>query len=482
MNAARAAALALTLLVAACASLPASRSAATTVLPNALDAAHTLAGAPVDSDAFPAREWWRALGDAQLNGLIASALDGNPSLRVAEARTREAIARASVADAARYPRADLGVTSTRERFSANGLLPPPYGGTWNTLSELSATLAWDLDLWGRLREAHQAQLDAARAAAIDADAARIALSAGIAHAYVQLGRDFEQLDVAHATLKQREDIYALTRDRNVAGIDSRLELKQAESALPAARAQVLQLEESITLTRDALAALVGKGPDYGASISRPAPVVPAALAIPSRLPAELLGRRPDIAAQRWRIESARHSVASAKADFYPNINLAALIGFQNLGTGNLFTAVNREIGAGPAVSLPIFDGGRRRASLAIEDAAYDAQVERYNQLLAEALRQVADQLASARSVAAQRAEQEQGLATASDAYELAVLRYREGIGNYLQVLSTETQLLAERALAVELRARALEVSIDLVNALGGGFVALPPDEAPRQGP
>jgi NodT family efflux transporter outer membrane factor (OMF) lipoprotein len=472
---------ALALLAGACAALPASRPAAQLSSANSLGAEQALADAQVVAERWPATDWWRALGDPQLDALIAEALEGSPSLRVAAARTREAIARAGVADAARAPQITAGGTVTRERYSENGLLPPPYGGRWNTLSELSATLSWDLDLWGRARNAHESQLDAARAAAVDADAARLALSVAIAHAYVQLGRAYEQRDVANATLKQRQDIYALTRDRNAAGIDSRLELKQAESALPATRAQVLQLEESIALTRDALAALLGKGPERGASISRPAPVEPAALTIPSRVPADLLGRRPDIVAQRWRVESASHSVASAKADFYPNINLTALIGFQNLGTSNLLTAANREIGAGPALSLPIFDGGRRRATLAAEGAAYDAQVERYNQLLADALRQVADGLVSAKSVAAQRGEQQQGLATASDAYQLAVLRYREGVGNYLQVLTTETQLLAERALEVDLRARTLDVSIELINALGGGFEPGPAATAARHG-
>ncbi len=244
---------------------------------------------------------------------------------------------------------------------------------------------------------------------------------------------------------------------------------------------MLQIEESIALARNALAALVGAGPDRGAAIARPAVGELGELPIPSRLPADLLGRRPDIAAQRWRIESARHAVASAEGAFYPNVNLTALVGFQNLGATNLVTAANRELGAGPALNLPLFDGGRRRAALAADDAAYDAAVGQYNQLLADALRQVADRLASARSVAAQRLEQRQGLATASEAYDLALLRYREGVGNYLQVLTTETQLLSARSLEVELRARSLDIAIDLVNALGGGFDEPAPAGAPRHG-
>ncbi len=481
MSSARISVLVLALIASACATIPGGRSAATLHSTDSLAAQESLASAHVDASAWPARGWWRALHDPQLDALVAEALAGSPTLSVAEARTREAAARAGAASAARLPQVGVGGSATRERYSANGLLPPPYGGHWETLSELSSTLSWDIDLWGQLRNASLAARDSARAQAIDADAARLALSVAVTHAYVSLGRDYEALDVAQSTLRQREDIFRLTGDRNAAGIDSRLELKQAESALPPARADVLQIEESIALARNALAALVGAGPDRGAAIARPAVGELGELPIPSRLPADLLGRRPDIAAQRWRIESARHAVASAEGAFYPNVNLTALVGFQNLGATNLVTAANRELGAGPALNLPLFDGGRRRAALAADDAAYDAAVGQYNQLLADALRQVADRLASARSVAAQRLEQRQGLATASEAYDLALLRYREGVGNYLQVLTTETQLLSARSLEVELRARSLDIAIDLVNALGGGFDEPAPAGAPRHG-
>jgi NodT family efflux transporter outer membrane factor (OMF) lipoprotein len=470
-------ALALVLLLAACASMPGARPAPAETHVSRLAAQATLASATVTENAWPAADWWRQFGDEQLDGLIDEALAGSPTLAIAAARTREAVARAGVAAAARYPQVNGGLTSTRERFSTNGELPPPFAGTWNTLSELDTTLTWELDFWGRNRSAHASVLGEARATAVDAYAARLALSTSIAHAYIQLERAYLQLDVAEAALRQRAAIFALTRDRNAAGIDSRLELKQAESALPAAREQVVALQEVIELTRNQLAALLGQGPDRGAAITRPNAHVFAEVVIPSRLPADLLGRRPDIVAQRWRIEAARQGVQAAKAEFYPNINLAAVVGFQNLGPGTFLTAANREIGVTPALNLPIFDAGRRRANLASQDASYDEAVERYNQALTDALRDIADQLASVRSVSAQQTEQRQAVATAQEAYELAVLRYREGVGNYLQVLTTETQLLAQQGLEVDLGARALDLAVNLARALGGGF-----DDAARSPP
>ena len=151
------------------------------------------------------------------------------------------------------------------------------------------------------------------------------------------------------------------------------------------------------------------------------------------------------------------------------MNLIAFVGLQSFGAGNLLSAASRFGGAGPALTLPIFDAGRLRANLAGKDAAYDIAVEQYNQTLADAMRDVVDQLASLRSVAEQRAQQQAALATAREAYELALLRYREGLGNYLQVLSAEQPLLAQQTLDVDLRAREVELDIHLVRALGGGY-------------
>ena len=163
-------------------------------------------------------------------------------------------------------------------------------------------------------------------------------------------------------------------------------------------------------------------------------------------------------------------IASAKAQFYPNVNLVAFVGLQSLGAAEPAGRRERHGWArDPAITLPIFDAGRLRANLAGKDADYDIAVEQYNQTLADAMRDVVDQLASFRSVDAQRAQQQQALATTREAYDLALLRYREGLGNYLQVLSAEQPLLAQQSLDADLRARELELSINLVRALGGGY-------------
>ena len=456
------------LVVAGCASTHGLKPQAAVNSAESLQADRSLAGASVDTAAWPAQNWWTRFGDPQLDRLIGEAVAGSPSLKVALARAQRAAALADEAASARSPRVDSSLSATRERFPEHSLIPPPYAGGWATFDQLQTTLSWDIDFWGKNRAAFEQALGEARAATLDAQAARLALSVDVAHAYVQLMRAYLQLDVAQATVEQRETVFALTRDRNAAGIDSRLELKQAEAAVPAAREQVVQLNETIALTRNQIAALLGQGPDRGLAIERPAAMVSADAALPSRVPSELMGRRPDIRAQRWRVEAARRGVDVAQSQFYPDVNLNAFVGFQSLGTSSFLSLGSREIGVGPALSLPLFDAGRRRANLADADAQYDAAVEQYNQTLSDALRDVVDQLSSFRSVSAQRIEQEQALAASRDAYDLAVLRYREGVGNYLQVLSAEAPLLVQESLEADLRARALDLSINLVRALGGG--------------
>ena len=462
-------ALLVTLLAAGCASTSGLSTQASMGSANKLAAQKSLAAAAVSAAAWPATDWWRSFDDPQLDQLMNEALDGSPTLKIAAARARKALAAADVTKAALSPRVDGNLSSTRERFSERGLIPPPVGGSWATLNQLQVTLDWEVDFWGKNRAAFESSLGQALAAEVEAFAARLALSTNIAQAYVQLQRAYLLLDVAQANLKDREQIYALTRDRNNAGIESRLGLRQAEAALPATREQIAQLQETIELTRNQLAALLGQGPDRGLTIVRPANNASGPVALPSNVPAELLGRRPDLVAQRWRVEAAQKDIASAKAEFYPNVNLAAFIGLQSLGGAGFLTAASRMMGAGPAVTLPIFDAGRLRGNLAGRNADYDVAVEQYNQTLIEAIREVVDQLTSFKSVDEQRTQQKLALAAAQEAYDLALLRYREGIGNYLEVLSAESPLLAQQSLDAELRSRQLALSIGLVRALGGGF-------------
>ena len=461
------AALASALLAAGCASFDGLAPQSRRADPASLAAKASLAEVK-PSAVWPAANWWQRFGDPQLDALIAEALAGNPGIASARTRIERAQALAASAGAALAPQGNAGVNVARQRYSSNGIFPPPIAGSWHTQTDLAATFSYELDLWGRNRAAYDAALGQARAAEVDAYAVRLLLASIIARAYAQLARSFEQLDLARETLAQRQAMFDLTQRRVAAGLDSDIELKQAEGSIPAARSRMAQLEEEIALGRNLLAALAGKGPDRGLAITRPQ-LQPQAIALPSALPADLLGRRPDVVAQRWRVESARRDIDAAKGQFYPNVNLSALVGVQSISFAKLLTARSEDPAFGPALRLPLFDGGRLRANLAAKDADYDLAVEQYNQTLIDALREVVDQLSSLKSLDAQRAELERSLASASEAYALARERYRAGIASYLQVLAAETPLLEQKNLRANLRARELELSINLIRALGGGF-------------
>ena len=464
----RAGALAAAAVLAACASTGGLAPKSAQLDPASLQVSKTLANATVSSGQWPAADWWKRFADPQLDALVDEALAGNPSMGAARARLDRASAFAIAAGAPLTPHMGAGADLNRQRYSATGIFPPPIGGSYYTQSQLALQFSYEIDFWGKNRAAYDAALGQARAAEVDAFAARLLLSAAVAHGYAQLRHAFDQLDVAQATLAQRQAIFDLTRQRLAAGLDTKVEVKQAEASIPAARQRIAQIEEDIALTRNQLAALTGKGPDRGLAIERPR-AEDRPVALPSTLPADLIGRRPDVVAQRWRVEAAQRDVDSAKAQFYPNVNLAALIGVQTVSYGKLLSPESRIPLADAAIQLPIFDGGRLRGNLGARDADYDSAVEQYNQTVLDAVREVVDRLASLRSVDTQSAEAIAGLSAAEEAYGVAVARYRAGLGNFLQVLAAETQVLDQRNIKADLRYRELDLSIDLIRALGGGF-------------
>ncbi|OUM01221.1 RND transporter [Variovorax sp. JS1663] len=413
-------------------------------------------------------QWWLGFGDAQLNGLVDQALRGNPSLQVARARLEKAQAAVGVAEAADKPQLNGQLDLNRQKFSGNSIYPAPLGGSIQNLGTLQLNASWELDFFGKNRTAIESAVGSANAAAADAEAARVLLAGNVARAYVQWARLDDQLAVAQRTLSQREETLKLVRDRVSAGLDTRLEQFQSEGGLPQARQQIEALNEQIVIARNALDALVGQP---GATRALGAPKLDSLrpIALQPTIPADLLGRRADIAAARWRVEAASSDVANAKTQFYPNINLVAFAGFSAIGFGQLTKAGSEQWGVGPAVRLPIFEGGRLRANLRGKTADLDAAIESYNATVLDAVRDVADQVASAQSVTRQQAEQAASQRAAESAYDIAVQRYGAGLGNYLNVLTAETTVLTERRQAVDLTARAIETQVGLARALGGGW-------------
>lgn len=424
----------------------------------------------LSGDSAPAvdAQWWRGFGDAQLDALVDQALAGHPSLRIAQARLARAQAITGAADAAMLPQVNASAEATRQLFTKNGMVPAPLGGTIRESGALQLSASWELDFFGRYRAALDSALGQARAAQAEAEAARVLIAGNMVRAYVQLARLQAQLSVAERTLAQREETLRLVKDRVAVGVDSVLELRQAESAVPDARAQIEALREQSQLARNAIAALAGQpAAPVAAALSSLQALKP--LAVPAVIPADLLGRRADVAAARARVEAAGFDVASARAQFYPNVNLVAFIGLSSIGLNRLTDIGSEQWGLTPAIRLPIFDAGRLRANLRGKAADLDAAIAAYDATVIDAVREAADAAAVSRGVARQQAQQREAQQGAEAAYDIALQRYRAGIGNYLQVLSAENAVLAQRRAAVDLAARALDAQAGLARALGGGF-------------
>jgi NodT family efflux transporter outer membrane factor (OMF) lipoprotein len=290
-------------------------------------------------------------------------------------------------------------------------------------------------------------------------------------AYIQLDLQYALLDVTNDNLKQQQTILELTQQRVSAGLENSARVKQSEGQVALTRAGVAYVEAAIELARNQLADLASAGPDRGRELGRPHLAAPADIALPSVLPAELLGRRPDVAAARAQVEAAAHGVRAAEADFYPNVNLTAFAGFQSIGLAQLFEASDRVLGGGPALSLPVFNRGALRGALYTRQAQVDLSVAQYNQTLLDAVREVADVVTNWRALERETGEQQTALADAQRSYDLTTDRYRAGLDNYLSVLSSQNQVLLAQGLGAELEARRLSFSVDLVRALGGGYAA-----------
>ena len=412
--------------------------------------------------------WWREFGDAQLNRLMDEALSANPTLKIVQARLLRANAGADIVGAASGPQLNAMLDATRQRFTATGMVPPPLAGSIFETGTAQLTGSWELDFFGKNRAALDAALGQARASQADVEAARTLLAANVARSYFQLGRLNDQLVVARRLLAQREQALRLVQDRVHAGLDTHLELQQSEGSLPDARLQIESLQEQLTLARHALNAMLGQ-----ANMDRVIEVPTLAGAAPAprltNVPTDLLGRRADITAARWRVEAATQDVGVARRQFYPNINLVAFAGLSSIGLDRLLHAGSQQWGVGPALRLPLFDGGRLRANLRGKAADLDAAIESYNATVLDAVRDVADQLASAQSIARQQTEQRAAQAFAENAYDIATQRYGAGLGNFLSVLAAETAVLNQRRQGVDLAARALDNRDALMRALGGGY-------------
>lgn len=472
---------AIPVLIAACAPVPKLGPTPPLLSADTVQSAQTVAPFAASAATWPGDNWWRAMGDPQLDALIEEGLAGSPDVAAALARFDKAAALARQAGADRYPRLDLEGGTTLQKQSLNMGYPDAFKAFlpqgWNEGAQISANLGFDLDLWGRNRAAYAAANSDAAAAALDARAARLVLAAGIASAYADLSRLFAERDVRARQVEIAASSRKLLAERQRNGLENVGGVATSEAEVANARIALNQTEETLALRRNQLAALLGKGPDRGLSIGRPALAPASAAVVPETVTTDLLGRRADVVAARQRVEAAASRIKVARADFFPAIKLNALIGLQSLGLGKLFESDSVYGSVGPAISLPIFHGGALQGRYRGARADYDAAVAGYNGSVVAAYQQVADALTTSRLAAQRLADARLALRSTEQAYDVANARYKGGLSTYLEVLQVDDRRLQARLAVASLEAVVRNADIALARALGGGFAETAPGSA-----
>lgn len=419
------------------------------------------------SDRLERGDWWRDYHDATLDELQAKLDAANPDLAVAADRYDQARAYLDQTRGAQFPELDAGGLATRNRQSDHRALRSATQPSYYGDNVLGATLGYELDLWGRVRNlvaAGKANTEAARA---ELASTRLSLHAQLADDYIALRGFDAQAALLADTVHTYEKALTLTRDRFEGGIASGLDVARAQSLLDATRAQATDIHVERALVEHAIASLVGVS---ASKFSLPPRIVELAPpTVPVALPSTLLERRPDIAAAERRAAAANSMIGVARAAFFPSISLTATGGFENTGGAGWLTAPNGFWSIGPRFSFALFDAGKRRAISAEAEAAFNEAADRYRGTTLAAFREVEDNLSRLRLLDEEVKQESAAVASAQNTLRLAMDRYENGAVNYLDVVASQTAALQAQRALLSLRDRQLRASVGLIRALGGGW-------------
>ena len=415
-------------------------------------------------DQAPRGQWWEAFGDPVLNDLEARAEQASPTLAAALARYDQAKASAGIERADLFPQVNAGGDASRQRLSGNRFSGNGVAPVYDDFS-VGATLDYELDLWGRIRNSVKAARADAQASEADLASARLSLQAAVADAYARLRGLDAEAELLRQTVDAFGKAYRLTTTRHDGGIASGIDVNRAKTVLDNAQAQISAVANERAATEHEIAALVGA---IASDFSIPVRVQPLrAPELPVGAPSQLLQRRPDIAAAERRIFAANARIGVARAAFFPTLTLGLSGGYQ-ASHGELFSKPSSFWGLGPASAvLALFDGGRRRAGVRMSRAEYEEMTADYRETVLDAFRQVEDALAANRHLADQAVSQRGAATAAGRTSELALTRYRDGASDYLEVVTAQTDALEAQRALLAVQTQRMRASVALVKALGG---------------
>jgi multidrug efflux system outer membrane protein len=418
---------------------------------------------------WPVQEWWNRYQDSTLDQLIALGGANSPTLATAHARYDSARQSVRLAAAESGAHLDASAAADRQRLSDNGVFPPRLlGFTWYNQFDLGLQASYTFDWWGKQRDAVEAAMDQAHAAQADRSAAALMLASSIADSYFGWQSDQNRLLLAREKEIAVASQSKVTAARVQAELDSADELNSSDLALAAAREQVAALEGSAKLRVVALAALVGRPINELPPLTvKPLPSFPGVL--PDNVRIDLISRRADITASRWRVEAAEKSLASARAEFFPDVTVNALLGLSSLDVGKLLEYGSRVPQVNAAIHLPIFDAGRLKARYGGATAAIDSAVSNYQDTVISAARDVATQATTRAQIDAERTQRARQVEAALRMKNSAAARVRQGLNDSRSELMATESWIDQRDALLQLDAAALSADVALQRALGGGY-------------
>lgn len=456
---------ALSVTLAACSFAPSYQRPETPEVANFKEAGEWKTAQP--SDTAARGDWWKIFGDEQLNQLQVQLGEANQNLKAAVARFSQARALARVARADYFPTIGTNASYTREHPSQNKALASASSPTNFNDYLLSADLSYEVDVWGRVRNAAEAGKDSAQASAADLATLELSARAELAMDYFSLrAADSEQILLSE-TVEAYQKAFELTQNRYRGGAAAAVDVDQAQVQLENAKTQSAETTLKRAQLEHAIAVLVGV-PASQFSIA-PAPLTTVAPAIDPGLPSQLLERRPDVAAAERRVASANASIGVARAAYFPVFSLAAVFGVESGNSSTWFDAPSKLWSFGPGALFTVFDGGRRSAKTDEAHAAHEEAVANYRESVLNAYREVEDNLAAVQQLDKASASQKVSVDAAQRAQTQANYRYKGGVATYLEVASAQTLALQGQLNLADIQARRLNASVLLIKALGGGW-------------
>jgi len=440
------------------------------------DTGHGVPLAPAEH--WPHDRWWREFGSQELNGLMVIALKDNIGLKVAAARLRQAQALVRVEGARLLPFLDAAAGIETGRFSENSFNVALRGENFVSAFITPLSLRYQFDFWGKNRAALEAALGEASAEKAEQAEVLLQLTSSITRSYIQGMALRQQLDLAHAMVELRRDLLNMDETRLRLGLDSADQVKLATIELEQVNKREAGIRDQLDIQRNLLARLIGHGPDSTQNLFTDTVISPKRIQLPAKLPLELLTHRPDLASALHRAEAAAQRIKVAKASFLPTIDLTAFVGLNALrltkGASSLasilFSGSSFSYGIAPGLRLPLFEGGRLRGELSAQRAEYDGAVELYNETLLQAVQEVADSLSRWRETRSILEAHGRLLSAQQENLGLAQMRFRSGLDDRRALLAQQHAVLDQEYALKTLEADRLVAMVDLMEALGGGYV------------